>query len=83
MAESLTENETALLREIAHSYKLPGYPDSMRERGSKLLERLAAHFDAERTQGVPGKGATGYDTSQLSNLGNQAHGYGVTEGHRG
>jgi hypothetical protein len=54
MAERLTENETALLREIAHSYKLPGYPDAMRERGSKLLERLAVHFDAQRATGVLG-----------------------------
>jgi hypothetical protein len=49
-----TENDTALLREIAHSYKLPGYPDELRQRGAELLERVASHLDQQRTGGVSG-----------------------------
>jgi hypothetical protein len=47
-----TENDTALLREIAHSYKLPGYSEELRKRGAELLERVASHLDQLRAAGV-------------------------------
>jgi hypothetical protein len=48
-----TANDTALLREIAHSYKLPGYSEELRQRGAELLERVASHLDQQRAAGVP------------------------------
>jgi hypothetical protein len=46
--DNLTQNETALLREIAHSYKMPGYPDVLRRDGAELLLRIADRADAQR-----------------------------------
>jgi hypothetical protein len=40
---NLSDNDRALLLEVAHSYQLPGYPDALRKRGAELLRQLAAH----------------------------------------